>query len=209
MKTLAIIGAGGHGKVVAETAELMGWKKISFFDDKFPTLSNFSKWEVKGNTEDLIYNISKYYGVHVAIGNNDLRKEKIQLLKKNKANIISIIHPSATISKSAKIGIGNTFFSNIIINADSMIQDGVILNTSTSVDHDCVIESYSHLSPNVTIGGNVKIGKQCWLGIGVSVINSIKIGKKSIIGAGGVVINDIPSYTLSVGIPAKIKKNIK
>ena len=82
MKCLAILGASGHGKVVADIAELSGWDEVIFFDDAWPEIKNNSVWPIMGNTESLLDTIQDYDGVVVAIGNNDIRLNKLNLLKK-------------------------------------------------------------------------------------------------------------------------------
>ena len=104
MKRLAILGASGHGKVVAEAALLSGWESVSFFDDAYPEKKQLSSWSVYGTTSDLIKNSNNFDGVHIAIGHNLIRHNKFDELAG--LNIVSIIHPSAVISSSAAIGHG-------------------------------------------------------------------------------------------------------
>ena len=204
MKALAILGASGHGKVVAETAELLGWSSICFFDDAYPEKSEHSKWLILGNTPDLIANHKSYDGVHVAIGDNRTRQEKTLRLKENEVMITSIIHPKAELSSSSTIGDGTAVFANVVVNAEVKIGEGTILNTSCSIDHDTLIGDYSHVSPNVGVAGHVVLGQRCWLGIGSTVIQCITIGDDTVIGAGSVVLQDIPAETTAVGVPCKV-----
>ena len=204
MKSLAILGASGHGKVVAETAELLGWSSICFFDDAYPEKSEHSKWQVIGNTCDLIANHKAYDGVHVAIGDNRTRQIKTLRLKENKVTITSIIHPKAEVSASSIIGDGTAVFANVVLNAQVKIGEGAILNTSCSIDHDSVIGDYSHVSPRVGVAGHVVLGQRSWLGIGSTVIQCITIGADTVIGAGSVVLQDIPAKTIAVGVPCKV-----
>ena len=204
MKSLAILGASGHGKVVAETAELLGWSSICFFDDAYPKKHKHSKWQVLGNISDLINDHKKYDGVHVAIGDNKTRQEKILSLKENGISNISIIHPTAVISPSSVIGTGTAVFANVVVNAEVKIGEGAILNTSCSIDHDSVIGDYSHISPHVGVAGHIVLGQRSWLGIGSTVIQCITIGADTVIGAGSVVLQDIPAETIAVGVPCKV-----
>jgi sugar O-acyltransferase (sialic acid O-acetyltransferase NeuD family) len=204
VKSLAILGASGHGKVVAETAELLGWSSICFFDDAYPDKSEHSKWQVIGNTSDLIANHKAYDGVHVAIGDNRTRQVKTLCLKENEVTITSIIHPKAEVSASSIIGDGTAVFANVVVNAQVKIGEGAILNTSCSIDHDSVIGAYSHVSPHVGVAGHIVLGQRSWLGIGSTVIQCIAIGADTVIGAGSVVLQDIPANTIAVGVPCKV-----
>ena len=177
IKNLAIIGAGGHGKVIGDIALLSYCKKISFFDDKVNKNNTKSfPFNVVGSLNDLKGCLKDYDAFFVAIGDNNSRFNNIQWLKKEKLNIITPIHPASTISKFSSIGRGTCVMANAVINAGSLIKDGVIINTSASIDHDCLIEDYTHISPNCSLSGNVKLGKFSHLGTGTTVHPGVKIG---------------------------------
>ncbi len=203
MKKLAIIGAGGHGKVIADTALLSGWKKVVFFDDSWPNISFFGPWEVKGNTYKLIENSDEIDGVIVAIGNNVIRLEKQYTLQKAKLLIVKIIHPSAIISSYSEIGEGSVVFAGAVVNAFTKIGRACIINTGSTIDHDCVLADGVHVSPGAHLGGGVRVGQSTWIGIGASVIHGIYVGDNVIVGAGAAVVETIESGKTVVGVPAK------
>jgi sugar O-acyltransferase (sialic acid O-acetyltransferase NeuD family) len=177
IKNLAIIGAGGHGKVIGDIALLSYCEKISFFDDKVNKNNTKSfPFNIVGNLNDLKGCLKDYNAFFVAIGDNNSRFNNIQWLKKKKLNIITLVHPASTISKFSSIGRGTCVMANAVINAGSLIKDGVIINTSASIDHDCLIEDYTHISPNCSLSGNVKLGKFSHLGTGTIVHPGVKIG---------------------------------
>ena len=175
-KKIAIIGAGGHGKVVGEIALLSEYKTIDFFDDNINKIKNFP-FNIIGTDDYLKNHLADYEAFFVAIGDNRLRSKKIEWLKNKKVNIVSLIHPKSTLSKFSNLGIGSCIMANAVVNPGTLIKDGVIINTSASIDHDCVIEDYSHISPNCSLSGNVTIGKFTHLGTGTSVHPGIEIGK--------------------------------
>ena len=188
MKSLAILGAGGHGKVVAEAAELSGWRSIIFFDDKFPNQKEISKWQIKGDPMTLLnVQTSMEYMLPSATMLQDARSWKSLLQK-----IWFIIHPSSTISASAKIGVGASIFAGVSITPDAVIDMGVILNTSCTIEHDCEVNSFAHICPGVNLAGSVSVGSNSMIGIGSSIIQNISIGYNVVIGAGSVVTSDIP-----------------
>ena len=182
---LAIIGAGGHGKVVGEIALLNQYKLIDFFDDDQIKKTKEFPFTIIDTLDYLNEHLEDYDAFFVAIGDNETRSEKIEWLKKNKMNIVSLIHPKSTISKFSSIGIGTCVMANAVVNAGSLIKEGVIINTSASVDHDCLIEDFAHISPNCSVSGGVRIGKFTHLGTGTSVHPGIDIGNnvKSVIGS--------------------------
>ncbi|RUO30343.1 acetyltransferase [Aliidiomarina soli] len=199
--SLIVIGASGHGKVIAEIAEYNGFSDIRFYDDKFPNLRNIGKWQVEGTVAEYLANQELHSLTVVAIGNNGVR-ERIQ----SKLPLVCdpLIHPRAIISPSVAIGKGSVVMAGAVVNADCKIGDGVIINTGAIVDHDCVIENFAHISPQVALAGAVKVGCSSWVGIGACVKQSIVIGQCAIVGAGGVVVKNVADSTTVVGNPATL-----
>lgn len=203
MKKLAILGASGHGKVVADIAECCGWNEVIFFDDAWPDISANGHWAVKGNSAALAKDLKDFSGVAIAIGNNAIRAQKLKWLLSIKAPVVTLVHPSACVSKYSQLGIGTVVMPNVAVNGYSRIGDGVILNTGCSIDHDCFIDNFVHISPGAHLAGGVRVGPESWLGIGCSVIQLVSVGSAVVVGAGAVVISDLPDCVKVVGIPAK------
>ncbi len=189
-KKLAIIGAGGHGKVVGEIALLNEYKIVDFFDDRANEINDFP-FNVVDTLNYLKEHQNEYDDFFVAIGDNKLRRDKIVWLKKNKMNIVNLIHPKSVISKFCLLGLGICAMANSTVNPGVVIKEGVIINTSASVDHDCIIDDYSHISPNCSLSGNVKIGKFTHLGTGTSVHPGINIGDNVKTGIGSKIFNNV------------------
>lgn len=206
---LLIIGAGGHGKVVADIALKMNkWKCIAFLDDD-ENISSSMGIKVIGKTIDAIKYIPDYE-LFVAIGKNDTREKIQQQLESQGAMIPVLIHPSATIGEQVKLGSGTVVMARVVVNCCTTIGKGCILNTGCLIDHDIVLEDYVHISPGAHLAGNVRIGRRTWVGIGSTVINNIEIASDCIIGAGAVVIRDVTESGVFSGVPArKILKDNK
>ncbi len=204
MNRLAIIGAGGHGKVVADAAQAAGWVDIHFFDSAWPVKSNNGHWPVVGNTQHYIEKMNLYDGVVIAIGVCETRETEFQTIKAAGGQIINIIHPKATLSPFARIGIGVVVFAGAVINVDAVIGNNCIINTAATIDHDCVLKDSIHVAPGAHISGNVTIGYGSWIGVGATVRQGVRIGEHVVVGAGAVVVKDIPNYITVVGNPAKL-----
>ena len=189
-KKLAIIGAGGQGKVAGEIALLNQYDTIDFFDDQVNEIEKFP-FKICGNIDQLKNNLKNYNFFFVAIGDNKKRYDYISWLKKEKNNIASLIHPKSTISRFSSIEAGSCVMANSVINPGTFIKEGVIINTSSSIDHDCFIEDYAHISPNCSLSGNVSVGKFTHLGTGTSVHPGINIGHNVKTGVGSKVFRDI------------------
>jgi len=190
---LTIIGASGHGKVVADIAKLNGYDVIVFLDDD-ENLTTCGGYSVVGRTDQVIDG-----DVFVAIGNSDIR-ERFSRDRK----LITLVHPNAIIASDVEIGEGTVVMAGVVINAGTKIGRGCIINTSSSIDHDCCLEDYVHVSVGAHLCGTVLVGDRTWIGAGAIVSNNVNICGGCIIGAGAVVIKDIEIQGTYVGVPVKM-----
>ncbi|CAG9620195.1 acetyltransferase [Sutcliffiella rhizosphaerae] len=201
-KNLLIIGASGHGKVVADIALKIGkWDSISFLDDNKNKKISMGL-NVIGNTTRFVDYI-KEYDIFVGIGNNKIRREIYNTLKQIGASIPTLIHPNSVIGSDVKVGEGTVIMAGVIINCCTTIGKGCIINTGSTLDHDNELENFVHLSPGVHLAGSVKIGSDSWLGVGSVVKNNIEIVENTTLGAGAVVVKDINEAGVYIGIPAR------
>lgn len=191
-----LFGANGHGKVVAEIAELNNLQIDAFIDDNVD-LKYILNYPVLHEVP-LIKNNSN---VIISIGNNVNRRKIVEEYKN--FNFPILIHPKTSISKRSIINEGTVIMAGVSINLEVIIGKHCIINTNASIDHECIIEDFVHISPNVALAGNVFVGEGTHIGIGVSVIPGITIGKWCTIGAGAVIIKDIPDGSKVVGNPGK------
>lgn len=199
---LIIIGASGHGKVAADIAIKMNkWQSIAFLDDNESIKASMGL-EVIGKTIDA-FMYKDEADFFVAIGSNATREKVQENLIEQGLNVVKLIHPSAVIGTDVEIGIGTVVMAGVVINSSSRIGKGCIINTSSSLDHDNVIESYVHISPGVSLAGTVKVGKGSWLGIGSVVSNNVNICSGCNVGAGAVVVKAITVPGTYVGVPVR------
>ena len=199
---LIIIGASGHGKVVADIAIKMNkWQSIAFLDDD-ESIKTSMGLEVIGRTADA-FTYKDEADFFVAIGSNTTREKIQEKLIEQGINVICLIHPSAVIGTNVEIGFGSVVMAGVVINSSSRIGNGCIINTSSSIDHDNVIENYVHISPGVNMAGTVKVGKGSWIGIGSVVSNNVNICSSCKVGAGAVVVKDITEPGTYVGVPVR------
>lgn len=209
MKTLVIIGAGGHGRVVADCAKILNcYNKIVFLDDSFKDYKQSGEWQIVGSVKDYTQHI-RTSDIFVAIGNNHQRGKILEQLESADANIISLIHPSAVISPHTVIGSGVVVCANAVINIGTQIANGCIINTGATVDHDCKLHSYVHISPGANIAGGVSVAKFSWIGIGSTIIECLNLAENTQIGAGAVVVQSTQENSLYLGVPAKRIRALK
>jgi sugar O-acyltransferase (sialic acid O-acetyltransferase NeuD family) len=207
-KELAIVGASGHGKVIADIAEQLGFT-VKFYDDAYPSKTHIEHWPIQGTCADLVTlnntNLVFNNDVIVAIGYNAIRKQIIQLLQLNNFNLVTLIHPTAVISPYAIIAEATVVFAGAVINAFAKVGVGCIVNTAVVIEHDCIINDFAHICPNTALAGGVTIGSKSWVGIGSQVKQLITIGDNCFIGAGSTVVKNIPDNVTAFGSPAVVK----
>lgn len=201
-KCLVIIGAGGHGKVVADVARRMGCYGTIFFLDDDSSVKECSGFSVVGKSNEIGRYI-KEYDVFVAVGNAATRGRIMDELKAAGAFLPVLIHPDAVVGQGVMVGDGTVVMAGAVINPDTQVGDGCIINTCSSVDHDCRIGDYVHVSVGAHVAGGVSIGKNSWIGAGAVIRNQICIAKDCMIGAGAVVVKNIEAGGTYIGVPAR------
>ncbi len=203
MSELLILGAGGHSKVVAETALAAGIAtRITFLDDR--PLQSVLGFSVLGPLDHALDQSTKeqFPIALVAIGHQATRLLWIKKLQAAGYLLPSLVHPTAWVSPSAQIGSGSVVFAQAAVQAQAVIGIGAILNTSCSVDHDCELADVVHICPGARLAGEVQVGARSWVGIGASVIQQIHIGADVVVGAGAAVVHNLPDGVTAVGVPA-------
>lgn len=193
MTALQIIGAGGHGKVIAEIAEACGYTDITFVDQIWPEKTTNGIWPVVGTT------VADQSQAFCAVGRNATRCR----LSTELPPMPVLIHPTATISPTASLDAGSVVMAGVVINAGVQVGQGAILNTGCSIDHDCVLGDFVHISPGARLGGDIRVGDETWIGIGAAVCEGVTIGANVIVAAGAAVVTDIADNTRVGGVPAR------
>jgi sugar O-acyltransferase (sialic acid O-acetyltransferase NeuD family) len=193
-----IFGASQHGKVVFECLnDIQKAKFVAFIDDNVKGELFFDQ-----NVIPSINTALNHLELHIAIGNNKIRKQIFG--RYSKATLFNIIHSKTVISKSAVIGNGVAILPSVTVNTEAKIGDCTILNTASIVEHDCIIDKYVHIAPGATLAGCVEVGEGTLVGARSVIIQGVKIGKWCTIGAGTTIIRDVPDYAKVVGTPGKI-----
>ena len=192
-----LYGASGHAKVIIDILRANQIEINGLVDDN-PNIQELLGIPVLHQSNGLSLFI-------ISIGNNQIRKKIAEQLK---TSFGKAIHPSAIISPNSMIDEGTVVMQGAIVQSCATIGKHCIINTGASVDHECVIEDYVHISPHATLCGNVHVGEGSWVAAGSVVLPGVKIGKWSVIGAGSVVAKHIPDGVLAVGNRCRVLKKI-
>jgi acetyltransferase EpsM len=207
---IAIIGQGGHSKVIQDIISInKNIKIVGYFDDKFYDFKTENGiYYGPVSYASLLLNHFDEIRFMIAIGNNGVRKAVVEKLGIPSEYYATLVHESARISSSAVIENGSVVMANAVINAGVRIGKHSIINTCAVVEHDNELGDFVHISPNATLTGTVEINDGVHVGAGAVIIPNVKIGEWSIVGAGATVIHDLPANCTAVGVPAKIKMKV-
>lgn len=197
-KEVIIIGAGGHGKVIADIIEQAGDSVSGFLDDD-SAKKTVGKYSILGTTAEIERWKEKYF--IIAVGNNEMRN-RIRLQYPN-LKYYTAIHPCAVIAHTVSIGEGSCIMAGAVVNADAVIGAHCIINTNAVVEHECCLGNCVHISPQAVLCGNVQVGNGTHIGAGAVVRNNLKIMENCVIGMGAAVVKDILRPGIYIGVPAK------
>ena len=188
---MILYGASGHGKVIAERLEANG-VTLDYVVDDNPEIHELLGYEVRRNT-------GSYDEAIISIGSAKVRKMLAETLDVKKYPVA--VHPSAIVSPRARLGEGTVVMHGAIVQTCVEVGKHCIINTGSSVDHDCKLADYVHIAPQATLSGAVEVGEGTWIGAGAVIKQCIKIGANCMIGAGAVVVKDVPDGMTVVGVP--------
>ena len=167
MKRLLIVGAGGHGRSVAEAVLAAGkYELVGFVDDAVPRLQHVWDLPVFGATADLARDREHADAAVVAIGNNRLREALQHTLYAAGFALATVVHPQAMVSPRAVIGAGCAIMAGAIVGTGAQLGAGVIVNCGAVVDHHCRVEDFGHLGVNAAMSGGSVLGRSAWMQAG-------------------------------------------
>ncbi|MCA5014443.1 MULTISPECIES: NeuD/PglB/VioB family sugar acetyltransferase [unclassified Enterococcus] len=201
MKSLVIIGDGGHSKVVREIAQRMGcYELIAVLDEKYTEKNKIGDIEQNSIEQVLTYNKDQTE-FFCAIGDIFVRRQLMECYKNLRWAIL--IDPSAIVSKQTAIFPGTLIGANVVINSAAVIHSGCILNTAAVIEHDCIISAFCNISPRAILCGDVTVGSGSLIGAGAVVNPGITIGMDVLVGSGSVVVKNVSNNQTVMGVPAR------
>jgi sugar O-acyltransferase (sialic acid O-acetyltransferase NeuD family) len=197
---LLILGAGGHGRAVADAALASGaWARvIAAGRNPAPTAA-----ELLPGVEILPMEraLEIASAVHVAIGDGAAREREAGTLRPGM--LAGVVHPRASISPHARVSAGCFIAAQSVVGPCASLGVAVIVNHGAVVDHDVEVGDYSHIAPLVALGGAVRIGRRVLLGSGASVLPGRSIADGIVVGSGAVVIDNLTEPGVYAGVPAR------
>ncbi len=196
-----VFGAGGHGRVVAETVQSSGHHVDGFIDDGLDPGTMVLGLPVLGGMEWLRGQPPRL--IALAVGDNRRRELVAGQVEGSGHAVGTFVHATAWISPSARLGVGTVAMARVVVNAEAVVGRGVILNTGCIVEHECRVGDFAHLSPAATLGGGAHVGQRTHVGIGATLLHLARVGDDCVIGGGAVVLKEIGRGITAVGVPAR------
>ena len=201
-KRLVILGAGGHGRVVADIARCQKtYKTIVFLDDALVGVT-VGEVAVIGRTEDAS-NLAEGSDFFVAVGDNAVRERLLCALLQKELPLATLIHPSAVVARDALVAPGCAVMAGAVLGVGATLSQGCIVNTCASVDHDCRLEAFCHVAVGAHLAGSVSLGQRVLIGAGATVRDGVSIASDCVLGAGAVAARSLTERGVYVGVPAR------
>lgn len=205
MKKLMIVGAGGHGRVIADLALSLGrYEQVCFLDDRFGSFDpDFPGVPLVGSVSDAA-RLSDEYEFIIAIGNNEIRARVTRQLTEQGAKPATLVHPAAVVGRQVTIGEGTVVMAGAVVQTGTVIGKGCIINTGATVDHDGRIGDFCHISVGAHLAGTVTVGAGTFVCAAACIINNTSVCENCVLGAGSVAVRDITKPGTYVGVPARM-----
>ena len=179
---LLIVGAGGHGRSLAEAAMLSGqFEVVGFLDDSLSTADKVLGVPVLGSVSSMASHRSATDQAIVAIGNNAVREQVMQQLVEANFEPGVVIHPRAFVSPSAVIGQGAAVMVGAIVGTEARLGIGAIVNSGAVVDHHAIVEDYGHLGVNACMAGGSLLGRSAWMQAGCALGYGVKLAARDVL----------------------------
>ncbi|MBX3205820.1 MAG: acetyltransferase [Labilithrix sp.] len=198
---VVVLGAGGHGKVVADILTEMGRRPVGFLDPKKPAGTTVLGLPVLGDDDWLLANQVE---VALGMGDNAMRERLALRALERGTPLATAVHPRAVVARSATIADGVVIAALAVVNPDASVERGAIINTGAIVEHDCIIGEFAHLATNATTGGACRIGRLSLLGSGATMLPETVVGDETRVGAHALVTRDLPAHATARGVPARL-----
>ncbi len=202
-KRFLVVGVGGFAKEITDLLALLGYEVEAYFTEPSVVVRHpLSGAKIVHDLASVRCDMAV-----VAIGDTAAR-QRFRALLVDRFELPSLIHPTATVSPTARIGGGALIMPNVVVSADADIGVSAIVNVGCYVAHDCRVGAYSHLAAATQLGGGSSVGTGAFCGTGTVLLPEIHVGDWSVCGAGSVVTKDIPDYSLAVGVPARVTRSL-
>lgn len=184
-KRVIVIGAGGHGRSVAEAILLVGRDElVGFVDDGADANATVWSYPILGRKDSLHTLRAQADAVVVAIGNNAVREKLHARVREAGFELLSVIHPTAFVSPTATLGAGCAVMAGAVVGTEAQLDEGVIVNCGATVDHHCRVDAFGHLGVNACMAGGSVLGHRAWMQAGSALGYGVQVEDDAVLAPG-------------------------
>lgn len=206
---LIVLGAGGHGRVVADALIASG-RRVRGFIDADPHKRNLRVFDLPVLGGDDVLSSLSPEDVELANGIGSagvmhVRQRVYAAAIDRGFRFATVVHPTAIVASSAMLAPGTQVLAGAVVQPFATVGENSIVNTGAIVEHDVQIGSHVHISPRVVLAGEVRVGDLVHIGVGATVIQQITIGIGAFVAAGAVVVANVPAAKRVMGVPARVQ----
>lgn len=184
-KRIIVVGAGGHGRSVAEAILLLGQDElVGFVDDGADANAKVWTYPILGRTDSLRALRALANAVVVAIGNNAVREKVHAQARDVGFELLTVIHPTAFVSPTATLGAGCAVMAGAVVGTEAQFGEGVIVNCGATVDHHCRVDAFGHLGVNACMAGGSVLGHRAWMQAGSTLGYGVQVEDGAVLSPG-------------------------
>jgi sugar O-acyltransferase (sialic acid O-acetyltransferase NeuD family) len=215
VQDLVILGAGGASREIAEAIEDINrseqtWNLLGFLDDEPTKIGRIIDGvRVLGPISSAAQYSALFLIGIAAVRNHQARQRVVEALKVRQDRFATVVHPSASVSRYAKLGWGSAILHNVVITPDAIIGNHVIIEYGAMIGHDALVEDFVTIGPGATVSGSVRLCRGVFLGAGSVIRDGLTVSEDALVGMGAVVVRDVSSDTMVVGNPARVLPRAK
>lgn len=203
------LGAGGHAAVAIEALRADGGYEVVGLTDPRSELwgTTLLGVPILGDDEQLRVQYDQAVS-HAFIGlggasDTAPRRRLFELAGRYGFEVVTVLHPSAVLSPSARVGGGAMLLANSVVNANAKLAENVLVNSGAIVEHDCVLDDHVHVAIGARLASGVHVERGAHVGAGATVLEGRVIGAGAVVGAGSVVTRDVDANAVVAGVPAQ------
>ncbi|QTE31602.1 NeuD/PglB/VioB family sugar acetyltransferase [Pengzhenrongella sicca] len=206
-----VVGAGGFGRETLSILHALaadgGLPPVTGVIDDDPARADLDRIEelgqrVVGTVADLARRTGPF-GAVLAIGSAPARRRIADLLAGTPVRYPVVVHPDATIGRLVHLAEGVVVAPGARLSTNVLVGRHVQIDQNAVVGHDCVLEEFARLNPQVCVSGAVRIGSGALVGAAATVLPGLSVGADAIVGAGAVVTRSVAPGAVVKGVPAR------
>ena len=206
MGEIYILGVGRNTIVTIDLAETCGYKVAGLYhylDDR--TGEDYFGHKIIGCNEELFGQDLTGKNFVVSVGENAIRAEIFQRLRERGANLVTLVHPTAVVSRYSVLKDGVHVYAYAVVDPNVVVEEDSIISSKTSLLHGCRVGKHCFVAPDAVVGANTLMEDYSFVGLNATLVSNKagQIGRGAVVGASAVVTRPVSDDAVAVGVPAR------